>query len=348
MRALRNVILILLLALATSLLPPTASGQEQDLGGLIDEVGEAYAGPYLQPLADALGADLNAGLFHTASVGGGMLPLVDLYVGAKVMGTLITDADKTFDLSYRTEQVFRASDGNRYTVPVTFEIVNGPTVFGDESRGTATAHVNETVNPGPDGQSGTADDVVIDTTATFDVLPGLVDTPIAPFIVPQIGVGSIAGTDLVFRYLPRIGNDEYGTIGLVGIGVRHSLSQYVPLSPVSLTAQVMWQKLSIEDDSENEIFAASAWAANVAVSKSLLVLTVYGGLQVERSSIDIDYTFEPEDPDLPSRTVAFGLTGDNKVRVLAGLTFGLGPLAVNADAAVGNRTVVSAGVGLSL
>ncbi|MEX0821302.1 MAG: DUF6588 family protein [Rhodothermales bacterium] len=338
--------LLIALLCSASLLPNDT--EAQDLGELVDGVGRSYAELYMQPLADGLGADLNSGLFHTARIGGGLLPLVDLYVGAKVMGALVTDADKTFDLSYRTEQVFRASDGRRYTVPVTFEIANGPTVFGRREPGTATVSINETVSNGPDGVRGTSDDVVIDTTATFDVLPGLIDTPVAPLIVPQFGFGSIAGTDLVVRYLPRIGHDEFGSIGLIGVGVRHSISQYLPLLPVNVTGQFMWQKLSIENQADDEIFSASAWAANIAASRRLLILTVYGGLQMEGSSVDIDYTFEPEDPDLPSQSVAFDLTGDNTFRVLGGIALGLGPIVINADAAVGQRSVFSAGVGLSL
>lgn len=335
-------VLVTVLGLA----PSPASGQ--DLGGLIDEVGRPYAERYLQPLADALGADMNAGLFHTARIGGGLLPLVDVYAGVKLMGTLVTNEDKTFDLTYETEQTFRAADGNRYTVPVMFEIRDGPTVFGDRNPGTLTAEVNETVSSGPDGQPGTPDDVVIDTTASFDVLPGLVGTPIALWIVPQIGIGSLAGTDLVVRYLPRVGHDKYGSIAFAGVGVRHSISQYIPLFPISVSGQFMWQRLSVEDASDDEIFAASAWAANVAASKTLLVLTVYGGLQVERSNVRVDYTFEPQQSDLPGQTVAFDLTGENSFRVIAGLSFGLGPFLVNADAAVGSRTVVSTGVGLAL
>lgn len=328
-------------------LTPRAS-LSQELGELIDGVGSAYAELYLQPLVDGLGADMNSGLFHTAEVGGGLLPMVDIYVGAKVMGMLVQDADKTMDLSYVTERRFRASDGLRYTVPITFEIVNGPTVFGDTEPGQVTAVVDERVNDGPDGLPGTADDVVIDTSATFDVLPGLIDVPIAPFAVPQVGIGSLFGTDILVRYLPRISDDDFGSIGMRGIGVRHSVSQYLPLFPVDVAAQVMWQELSIQDQSDDDIFTASAFAANVAVSKSLLILTVYAGLQVERSSVSVDYTLFSDDPDLADQSVQFDLTGENRYRLLGGLAFGLGPLVVNADAAVGNRTIVSAGVGLSL
>lgn len=318
-----------------------AEAQEEELGELIQDVGEAYSQPYLQPLADALGAGMNTGLFHSARIGGGLLPVVDVYAGVKLMGAMVPSNSRSFSMVYETEQVFRGPDGNDYRIPVTFTITDAPTVFGDRTPGVAEAHVQETV-AGPDG------DVTIDTTATFDVLPGLVNTPVAPFFVPQIGIGSFMGTDVTLRYLPRIGYQDFGSIGFIGFGVRHSISQYIPLFPISLSGQVMWQKLSIEDGENNEVFGASAFAGNVVASKSLLLVTVYGGLQVERSSVDVAYMFDPGVPSLPAQQIEFGLTGGNVFRAVGGFALNFGPMLVNFDAGVGNSTVVSGGVGLSL
>ena len=335
---------IVFLVLACWVLP--AQAQDEELADLLREVGETYSEPYLQPMANALGAGMNTGLFHTARVGGGMLPLIDIYAGVKVMGALVPSSDRTMSLVYETEKTFEI-EGNNYVVPVTFEIDEAPTVFGDRRRGQALAHVDETF-AGPDDQLGTEDDVVIDSTVTLSLLPGLIDTPIAPFFVPHFGIGSFMGTDLTIRYLPRIGYQDYGSVGFVGIGARHSISQYIPLFPISLSAQLMWQKLSIEDGDDNEVFAASALAGNVVASKSLLVLTVYGGLQAERSSVDISYTFDPGIEDVEPQQVEFGLRGDNVVRAVAGFAVNMGPVLVNLDAAVGNTTIVSGGLGVSL
>lgn len=321
-------------------------GRAQELGELIEGVGRAYSEPYLQPMVNALGIDMNTGLFHSARVGGGLLPLVDVYVGAKVMGAFLPDDDRTLSVVYETELPVDF-EGETYIVPTTINIDEAPTVFGDDSPGVVQVNVDYT-HPGPDDMQGTPDDVPIDTTTTFELLPGLVDTPIVPFIVPQIGLGSFMGTDVTIRYLPQIGFQDYGSVGFTGFGVRHSISQYIPLFPISLSAQVMWQKMSIEDDEDNEIFAASALAGNVVASKSLLLLTVYGGLQVERSSVDVEYTFDPEVEGVAPQQIEFDLTGDNNFRAVAGFALNLGPMLVNFDAGVGNTTVVSGGVGVSL
>ncbi len=331
-----------MILLVLAYLAAPARAQDEELGELIRDVGETYSEPYLQPMADALGAGMNTGLFHTARIGGGLLPLIDIYAGVKVMGALVPQGSRSMSLIYETDWTVEGPDGNEYTLPVRFDVTDAPTVFGDRSPGVATTTIEETV-VGPDGE-----DVVIDTTVAFDVLPGLVDTPIAPFFVPQIGIGSFMGTDLTIRLLPRIGYQDYGSVGFVGFGVRHSISQYIPLFPISLSGQLMWQRLSIQDGEDNEVFAASALAGNVVASKSLLLVTVYGGLQLERSSVDIAYTFDPGLPDIPAQDIEFGLTGNNVFRAVAGFALNLGPMLVNFDGAVGNSTVVSGGVGLSL
>lgn len=336
------IAVILLITLAA----PVRAQEGEELADLLSEVGGAYSEPYLQPLANALGADMNTGLFHTASIGGGMLPLVDVYVGVKAMAGFVPSSSRTMSLVYETERTFEVA-GDEYVIPVTFEINDAPTVFGETTRGQASTHVLQTLD-GPDGMPGTEDDVVLDSTFTLDVLPGLIDTPVAPFLVPHFGIGSFMGTDLTFRYLPRIGYQDYGSIGMFGMGVRHSISQYLPLFPVDLSTQVMWQKLSIQDGENDEVFTASAIAGNVVASKSLMVLTVYGGLQAERSSIDIAYTFDSDVAQVGGQQIEFGLKGNNVVRAVFGAALNMGPMLVNVDAAVGSTRIISTGVGISL
>ena len=43
------------------------------------------------------------------------------------------------------------------------------------------------------------------------------------------------------------GDAEFGDIGLLGFGVRHSISQYMENAPVSLAASVFYQKLKVGD-----------------------------------------------------------------------------------------------------
>jgi hypothetical protein len=331
-----------------SLLIAFSSGAAaQELSTNLSSVSSEYSRLYVAPLVDAYGANINAGLFHTARVGGGLIPKVDLYLGVKVFGALLP-ADRSFSLSYESEQVFLGPDGTRYVVPVAFDIDAAPTVFGETEPGEVTAAINETIDAGLDGQLGTADDIVVNETVSLPLLPGLVNTPLAPLLVPHAQIGSIRGTDVMIRYLPTLSTDTYGKISFRGFGVRHSISQYIPLFPASLSAQFVYQRLSVEDVSENQTVLATAYAANVAISKSLAVITVYGGLQLEKTRVEVDYAYETGIPELGIQEIRFMDTADNRFRAIAGITFTPGPLQMNVDYAVGATRTVSAGIGISL
>lgn len=320
----------------------------QQLPDVITDVGAEYAELYLQPVVNAFGADINAGLIHTAKVGGGALPF-DLFLGIKVMGALIPDIDRTLDIAYETPYTFRAPDGNRYDLPVTFRINDGPTVFGDTSPGIVTGNVRQTVHPGADGLDNTPDDIVIDSTLSFNVLPGLYDGSIAPLAVPQLGIGSLAGTDLIVRYLPRVRHENYGHLEFVGIGLRHSVDRYIPGLPFRIAGHFMMQRLLITNTASEEILSTSSLAAGVAISKTFVFLTLYAGIQTEETTVNVDYTFGDELSEIEGENISFELTGDTTLRGMAGASLKLGPFLVNVEASQGNhRTVLAAGVGLAL
>ncbi len=320
----------------------------QQLPDVIADVGAEYAELYLQPVVNAFGADINAGLIHTAKVGGGALPF-DLFLGLKVMGAVIPDIDRTLDIAYETPYAFHAPDGNRYNVPVTFEINDGPTVFGDTSPGTVTGNIRHTVHPGADGLENTPDDIVIDSTLSFNVLPGLYDGSIAPLAVPQLGIGSLAGTDLIVRYLPRVRHENYGHLEFVGIGLRHSVDRYIPGLPFRIAGHFMVQRLLITNTASEEILSTSSLAAGVAISKTFVFLTLYAGIQTEETTVSVDYTFGEELSEVEGENISFELAGDTTLRGMAGASLKLGPFLVNVEASQGNhRTVLAAGVGLAL
>lgn len=327
----------------------TSQSRAQDLGGTLQGVGAAYAEAYVQPLVNAFGADINSGLFHTAQIGGGMLPVVDLYLGVKVFGAFVPIGDRTLDLSYTAPRAFTGADGELYTVDVVYDIEDAPTIFGDtESPGVVIATVNETVDAGMDGQMGTADDIVINEQSELDLAPGLIKTSIAPLAIPQARIGSVFGTDMMIRYLPRVDRDDLGSFGFIGLGVRHSVSQYVPMLPMNLAAQISWQKLGIQDADDTEVLTANMWAMSVMASKSFFVASVYGGLQLESASVDLDYTFVDPQGELPDQRVSFSMDGRNRVRMVAGVGLNMGPVVMNVDYSLGSINVVSAGLGISL
>ena len=323
----------LLVALAVLIVPPSQA-QDRDvdeLGGALSSIGQQYADNYTQPVTDALGANLNAGLFRTAEVGGeGIVPVIDLYVGVAGMGALTSGSADSFAPESET---ITTDDGRM--LDVSYQPDQVPTVFGEES------------SPG----QAVITDRASGTSETVRLPPGLLNTPIAPLAIPQIGAGTVFGTDAQVRFLPETSISDYGSVSLFGLSVRHSLSQYIPLSPVNLAVQGTWQSLSLSgsDGSINsgEIVDASGWALNAQVSKSVPVapITFYGGLQYEQFGVDVGYTFQTS---AGTSTVSFEQDASNNVRALAGVSVTLAVIQVNVDYALASNNTVSAGVGIAL
>ncbi len=313
----------------------------QGLGGKLSKVGSDYAKAYMTPAVNAFGVDLNSGLFQTAKVGG-ILPFgLEFYLGVKVGAAIIPNSAKSFNLSYMDTMYFPVQGGlPTVAVPVEYKTTNAPTIFGSKSPGYAVGTVDTTIGG-----------VNYSRTDSVSTIGGLINTNIAALPVPQLGIGSLFGTDVIIRYLPKTKISSYGSVNLFGFAIKHNISQYIPLIPVDVAVQIGWQNLSIYDNTGSRVVKESAFAGNAEVSKTFAILTVYGGLQVESSTLDVNYLLQPSQVgQLLSQPVpiSFKLTGKDTFRGLVGLNLSLFPFQINADYSVGYYNAISAGIGLSI
>lgn len=349
-QSIRTAVALLLVALLSA--GPTHA-QFQDANSL-DNLSEAlkgvtgtYADSYVQPVSDAFGAGMNSALFRTADAGGGILPKIDIYVGVSVTGTLMARSNRTF-LPMDGEAINLA---NR-TVLTEYTGGAAPTAFG--STNTPDAQVQFR-----DEQTGLLlrEDPTDPTSAPVRLTlpPGVVDTPVAPLIIPQIGAGTAFGTDVMLRYLPKTRLKSYGTIGVFGLGIRHSISQYIPMSPVDLAVQGVYNSVTLEDQAlEGDVLDASGYAINLQASKSLPVLpvTFYGGLQYETFSAEYAYEFDPasfsNSSDIDPVSFTLDQDASNSVRGLAGVSITLAVVRINADYSLAANDVVTLGIGVQL
>ena len=177
---------------------------------------------------------------------------------------------------------------------------------------------------------------------TYHFQNGQVKTSIVGLGVPQITIGNIYGTQAVVRYVPIPEVNDFPKTTLFGIGVRHSISRYLPAFPADLAASVFYQKLSIGD-----IFEENGLSFGAQISKSYSIVTLYGGLQYETSTMTLDYTYTGQG-STPNSKVHLDIDGENHVRATAGLTLDLLILHLNGDISLGKVTTVSAGLGFGL
>jgi len=260
---------------------------------------------FIQPMLDSFGANMNSGFPGSARIKTRGLTFRVQFIG---IGTLIGDAEKTY----------------MATPPAPFaqDPVETATVFGGE--GTSVQH-----------QSG----------IQYKFQNGQVDTRVMPFAVPQLTVGDVFGTQLSFRYAPIPSIDDFPEINLFGLGVRHSVSQYLPHVPLDLAAGVFYQTLSIGDLIDSKAFALTAQA-----SKTFLVLTLYGGLQYETADVNLSYTYTGPLPpgDQSNRNISLDLKGENRFRLTTGVGLSLGILHLHTDVSFGKVTVLTAGLGFGI
>jgi hypothetical protein len=269
--------------------------------GDIDELLNRYGGEngkgYLQPLATGFGAGLNSGLYSSARV--------------KTLGIRFQFEVKGMMMAYSDDQkTFKANTSGHFYPPA--EVVT-PTVIGD-GRGAEVT-----------GEGGTKYH-----------FPGGLEIGALYLMCPQLTVGSVFGTEATIRFVTFPLGEDLGTMSLWGLGFKHSLSQYFPVSPVDVAIGTFYQKLVL-----GEVLDASFTSVYLAASKSLPLFTLYGGFGWEGARMRAEYTFQVEDME---REIEFNLDGEYRFRTTVGVAINLFILNLNGDVSLGRQTVFSIGV----
>ena len=175
----------------------------------------------------------------------------------------------------------------------------------------------------------------------FKVYPPGIDRSWVPAVLPQISA-SFMGTELMIRYLPSISLGDDEDLSMFGIGLKHNISRYIPLSPVDISVQFLYNSLKITG-----VMDITAYALNAHASKSFGLLTVYGGLQYESSTFNLDYTFnDPSNTDLVKQgtEIKVSINGDNNFRATIGTSVKLAVIVFNVDYSIGVQSVLCGGL----
>jgi len=175
----------------------------------------------------------------------------------------------------------------------------------------------------------------------YIVYPPGINKSSIPAVLPQISA-SFMGTEVMLRYLPSISLGDEEDLSMFGIGLKHSISRYIPLSPVDISVQFLYNNLEITG-----VMEVRAIAFNAHASKSFGLFTLYGGLQYESSTFDLEYEYTaPGDFSSvqPGETIKVSIDGDNNFRGTLGGSLKLAVVVINADYSVGAQSVLSGGL----
>ncbi|MGD0035862.1 MAG: DUF6588 family protein [Bacteroidota bacterium] len=353
----------------------------QDLQQQISKLGRDAAIGYISPILSGWGNDLNSGSYYSAD----LHDVLGFDIGVKLAMSHTTDADKSYTLNlpstvninksllnytqstgvslyekigtnyvpYTSNEV-QVKSGNAYATSIT-----APTAIGDKNdvvvkgkSGTTVYSVNG--NPLYAGAGG-----VYNQLPNFDLsnntlftLPGGYNLGSlgVPLPMPQLNLGLPFGLEFMLRYFPTTSYQNYGKFSYMGFGLRYDIDQWIPLCPVDLAVHFMTQKLTFKSSSDQDIFTGKATAYGIEVSKKLFILTLYGGFQMESSTLTVaDYTYSGDDPTLQGLTVnGFEIKGSDKSRFTVGARLLLLFINVHADYSFATTPVLTLGAGITI
>jgi len=214
----------------------------------------------------------------------------------------------------------------------------------------------------PDGYSSSG------STATFFGSKGGVYLGPKGFVIYPFGLnlqsvpagiyqasGSMFGAELMLRYFPKLRINDV-TTNLWGIGLKYSISQFIPLSPVDIAVQVLYNNFNLEFDGDNDAYDFKSdsknFAANVHVSKTFSgMFILYGGLQYESTTMDLEYNFrDPNNlfPNIADQRMSVNITGTNNFRLTLGAAVKLAVIVFNVDYNISSQSLFTGGISLEL
>ncbi len=345
-------------------------GFAQSLEETLEQMAKDNARGYLGPVVTAFGMGVNSGTFHTAKPH----KMLGFDVKLNVAATTVTDVGQNYD--------FALPDANIDFV-MALELVPGQgsqnfnlsinpndvyesdressTLFGPnesnaiEVDGAAAVDVIAAQIASQSGGLMTAAQIESNfgseiSSAISGNIPAIMtptgfDLPVFPMVMPQISVGLPMSIELTLRGFPEADMGDIGKFSFYGFGGKIGLNQFIPIPNIAIPRIAVgyyMTNLGIGDllNAQNSILTVQA-------SKSIPFLTVYGGVGMESSSMEVKYEYVDEltGTTLP---IEFSLDGENSFRTIVGARLKLFLLTINADYNVGEFNTFNLGVGLTL
>lgn len=320
MSALRKALVFIGMLIALTVV---GNAQQSDLSGQLSKIIGANANNYLEPLASGLGAGLNSGFYHSAD----LHSVLGFDIGVKMSLAMISDAHKTFDFVL-PDQITIGPLTYRAGIDYAKNVPNSPTFAGGSGIPVKSTGLN----------NGT---VIFTTPSGFNYTR-------LPMFAPQAAIGLPFGIEVIGRFLPSTNLGDAGKVNFVGFGLRYDIDQYIPFCPVDIAVHFMTQKVTIDDKSGNKVMSLSGTAFGAEVSKSLILFTLYTGVQFENSNLSVEsYQYTDPSTGVTAQVNGFSLTGVDKTRFLVGFRVLLAVINLHADYSFSKYPVLTAGVGIT-
>ncbi len=348
-----SIILAVVFAFSVNLKAQTSTDDNTNsLDNTLSHLSQDAANAYVAPVISAFGSNLNAGWINGTPAAAKMEFNLNFKIVA--MGSFFSDESKTFSstgiFQFNRDQALQLTSGisntnarNAIADQITqreFTVnIAGPTLVGNKESEVKVLFPGETFSY--NGQSYTVpSDSILTGAKGF-----LGDIPALPTGAFQIGVGTVYGTNLTFRFLPSLDLGDMGKFSFWGIGVMHNPAMWIdqPL-PLDVAVGFFYQDMKI-----GNVFETSATQFAAYASKTFggwASVTPYLGLSVEGSTTTVGYDFSYTDPagNPASKNVKFEIKGQNSVGLTIGANFKLSVLNLNLDYKLASTKTATAGL----
>jgi len=333
----------------------------QDLQAQLSKLGHDAAVGYISPILSGWGNDLNSGIYYSAD----LHDVLGFDVGVKLAMSRFTDEDKTYALTLPTTMTVNPSalgyTGYPSGTTVTLSSLGSNPNYSGSVTGNSAVGAQEEVDVKTLGGFGIVKNgstvvgsVPVPAGKIILPLPGGLDLGTmgktgVPLPMPQLNLGLPFGIEFMLRYIPTVSSGDAGKFNYMGFGLRYSIDQWIPFCPVDLAVHFMTQKMNFKSTDDKDIFSASGTAYGVEVSKRLFILTLYGGFQLENSTLTLN-DFQGYSPEL-GQTVTipgFEVKGSNKSRFTVGARLLLLIVNVHAEYSIAKNPVIAIGAGISI
>ena len=174
------------------------------------------------------------------------------------------------------------------------------------------------------------------------LLPKGADLSLVPIPQMMVSLGLPFGNEVMFRgwFETKI-SSEIGDIAFWGVGLKHSIDQYFgDLFPLDMSVLGFYQKMDIAD-----FINLETYSANLAVSKKILMLTLYGGVGYEQAKMKAKYTYSI--PGLGSSVQELDFDAKNDFSGTLGARLTIIPLlSVFGDFTFAHTSTINFGIGV--
>jgi len=286
----------------------------QPLAERIKQISEGLLAGYTQPVVTAFGTAVSTGLFHSAY----SHDFLGFDLSVRAMYIQIPNSAK-----YYNDVAVVCSLANDQLVSYEVNLDSISTIFGPEEQPDIPAPGNAVGIP-PNIPNG------------FNVSG-------VPFIMPQLNVGFVLGSEIFLRYIPF--SYKGSSMKFLGFGIKQQINKLpffknVPL-PVAIAIGGAYQRFGIKDSLGVQIVNTRNWALQLLVSKRLGPFEPVIGVGIEDTKAYIRYQFVYEIPDtinnIPQdrlsviRDIDVEMEAENRNRIMAGFNLNIGFLFIHYD-----------------